>query len=95
MARLNVYLRVGKREGCAPYAVEAGLKPSTAPLIQRGAYNKPDLYLPTVSFGITLNLSDELFQQAERLIGEINVAAKDALIAASVDVPALKKGRQQ
>jgi hypothetical protein len=93
MAKLTVYLRVGKRDGRQPYMIEANLKPSSVPLIQRGAYNKPDVYLPTVSFGIDFNLPDELFEQASNIIGEINIAAKDAMIAATVDVPALSKGK--
>lgn len=88
MAKTTIYLRVGKKEGGRkPYKVEASSDPNYAPLLVKGGYNKPDAYLPTVAFGLTLDLPDELFETASKVIGEINIAAKDARIAATVEVP--------
>lgn len=84
--KATVYLRIAKG-GKKGYKVEASLEPNAMPIIQKGSYNQPDVYLPTVSFGAIFNLDDAMFKQAETIVAEINVALKDGVIANEIVIP--------
>lgn len=89
MAKTTIYLRVARKEGGrTPYKVEASNEPNHVPLLVKGGYNKPDYYLPTISFGVVLNIPDELFDQAGNIVAEINVGLDEQSIAADIKVPA-------
>ena len=89
MTRVRAYIRVGKNG--YKYAIDAASKEKSAPLFKTTGYNGEKEYLPTVAFAVDLNIPDELFSKASRVIAEINVGLKDAVIAAEVPVPAKKK----
>lgn len=91
MAKVTIYLRVGKRDGRKPYMVDASLKPNYVPLITKGGYNRPDTYLPTAAFGLNLEIPDALFEQAETIVADVNVAMREAMVAADIEVPGKKK----
>lgn len=79
--KVRTYIRVAKK---APgsrsphYMLKANVTPSTEPL-----YSGPEP-LPTVSFAIDLDLPDEMFKTAERVIAEIVIPPEAAEIAATV-----------
>lgn len=84
--RATIYLRVAKG-GKKGYKVEASLTPNNTPILQKGGYNQPDEYLPTVAFGAIFNLPDEMFNQASTIVAEINVALKNGVIANEFVIP--------
>ncbi len=82
--KVKVHLRVAKTETRNGYRVSASTKPNNEPL-NSGSYGT--VWYPTVSFAVDLNLPDELFEQANRVIAELNVAMKDAKISSEIAVP--------
>jgi hypothetical protein len=76
--KTRVYLRVAKgHNGRTKFAATA--KPVTAPLYDSN--NRP---LPTVAFGISLDIPEVRFHQAAQIIAEVLVAEDDAVVAAEV-----------
>ena len=88
MAKIRAYIRIAKNGW--KYKIDAGAKDNSAPLHLTG-YRNEKTFLPTVAFAVDLNIPDELFSKASRVIGEINIALKDAVIASDVVVPSGKK----
>lgn len=80
--KARAYLRVAKGGGRKGYKIAVGASSSEEPLVDGHKYA-----LPTVAFAVDLNIPDELFRQAEKVIAEINVTARQAKIAAEVDAP--------
>lgn len=87
MAKIRAYFRVGR--GRRGYKISASTRPNYEP-IKNVSYNSYS-FLPTVSFAVDFDMPDELFKQAEKVIGEINIALNKAEVAAEVQVPELKK----
>ena len=86
--KLPIYVRVAKTGTRKGYKVDASSTPNHSPL-HSGSYNTE--YYPTVAFALSIDLPDSLFEQAEKVIAEINVNEKDAKIAAEIAVPEGKK----
>ncbi len=74
----NIYLRVGKSKK-GKVKIEASERPNEKPL------RVGDKFIPTVSFGVSFNIPDNLFKKASTLIAIINVAEKEAKINAEID----------
>lgn len=74
----------GKRD----YKVDASAKPNTAPLYSPKGYGQGSEALPTIYFAIDVNLSDEAFEHASRVIADINLGAGNYAVA-SVEVAPL------
>jgi hypothetical protein len=79
-----IYLRVAKTGSRSGYKAAASTKPNNEPL-NSGTYHTE--WYPTVSFGVVLEIPDELFNQAARMIAELNVKMKDALVSSEFVVP--------
>lgn len=82
MPKVTAYLRVAKYGGNsrrAPFKIAANSKPNHTPL-ESGT----GVPLPTLAFAVELDLPDDAFKGAERVIAKITIP-KDALkIAAEV-----------
>lgn len=82
--KARAYVRIAKGVGGGrrgyKFAVSSG--PNHEPLT-----NSHKAALPTVAFALDLDIPDELFKQAEKVVAEINITAKQAKIAAEVRVP--------
>ncbi|MCP6719718.1 MAG: hypothetical protein KJI72_00110 [Patescibacteria group bacterium] len=81
MAKVRAYIRVGKSKRI-DYKVSASPKPNYAPLESLRGMRKE--FQPTVAFAVDFDIPDELFEQAEKLIGEVKVSADQATIAADI-----------
>lgn len=83
--KTKIYLRVargGKRSHCK---VDASSRPNYKPL---GLNNyKGEVFYPTVSFAINIEIPDELFRQAEQEIANIIVGSKKAVINTEILTP--------
>ena len=84
MSKFPIYLRVAKTSSRKGFKVSASPNPNNEPL-NSGSYGTE--WFPTVSFLINVTIPDELFNQAERLVAEINVAMKDVSINGEITVP--------
>jgi hypothetical protein len=60
-----VYLRVAKTDGRRGYKVAASVRPNNEPL-NSGSYGT--VWYSTVAFAVSIDIPDELFNQAERVI---------------------------
>ena len=80
--KFKVYLRVAKTDG-KPKVV-ANPKPNCMQLTTKGY--KQDTVWPTVSFGLDLEIPDELFEQHEKIIGSIDLKAKEVTICEEIKV---------
>jgi hypothetical protein len=74
----KVHLRVAK-DARGKGHVMATARPSSTPI-----YNNRNQPLPTVAFAVVLNVPDELFDQAQKVIAEIDVSGDQVQIAAEV-----------
>jgi hypothetical protein len=77
--KTTVYLRVAKGPRGAKFA--ASTKPNQRPLTS-GGWN--ETHLPTVAFALRLNIPDEAFDEAGRVVAEIDVPPDQLSIAAEV-----------
>lgn len=83
--KLPIYLRIAKSgKSRNSYKVAAATKPNNTPL-NSGSYHTE--WYPTISFGVVFEIPDELFNQAARLIGELNISMKDAVVSSEFVVP--------
>lgn len=79
--KVTAYIRIGKKEpgSRGPRAVvDAGSQPNSNML-----YQGPNP-IPTVAFGVDLDIPDELFERASQVIAEIVIPVEAAEIAAEV-----------
>ena len=81
----KIYLRVAKSEGRKGFKVAASTEPNNAPITSQD-YRGHTFY-PTVAFAVEFNIPDELFDQASKVVAEINIALKQAKIAGEIVVP--------
>lgn len=79
-----IYLRVAKTESRNGYKVSASTKPNNEPL-NSGSYNTE--WFPTVAFKVNIDIPDELFNQASRLVAELTVGMKEAKISGEIVLP--------
>ena len=82
--KVRAYIRVAKNG--YKVKVDASAKEDSQPLFLLSGY-KQKTFLPTVKFAVDLNIPDELFSNAAKVIGEINLALENVKIAAEVAVP--------
>lgn len=89
----RIYIRVAKN--AYKNKVEATTKMNSQPLhIIRGyGANASKLFLPTVSFAVDFEIPDELFNQAARVVGTINITEDKAMINA--EVPAVSDDQRE
>lgn len=85
MAKVRVYLRVGKkirpRSKDGAYRVSATERPSLEPV------TSGNNWLPTAAFALDLDIPDVMFDRAGEVLAEVIVKAEDARIAAEVKTP--------
>ena len=79
-----IYLRVAKTGSRKGYKVSASSLPNNEPL-NSGSYNTT--WFPTVMFAVNIDIPDELFNQAERVIAELNVSLKEARVSSEIVLP--------
>lgn len=80
-----IYLRIAKTGTRKGYKVSAASTPNNEPL-NSGSYNTT--WFPTVMFAVNIDIPDELFEQAERVIAELNVGMEEAQISSEIVLPA-------
>ena len=81
MAKVRAYIRVAKNG--YRYSVDASAKANNNPLHKGGGYSQKE-YLPTIAFAVDLNIPDELFSKATKVIGEFNLQTNDITILGEV-----------
>jgi hypothetical protein len=83
--KLPIYLRIAK-SGKSRNSLKgaAATKPNNTPLNSCSYHTE---WYPTVSFGVVLEIPDDLFGQESRLIGELNISMKDAIVSSEFVVP--------
>lgn len=77
--KLTVYLRVA--QGARGPRVSASAVPNYEPFYSSGYHKTP---LPTAAFALRLDVPDEAFHAAERVLAEIEVAENEVAVAADV-----------
>lgn len=82
--KVKIYLRIGKtKKGVVKVA--ASNKPNYTPLANQSFSGKYNLVIyPTVMFALVLDLPDDLFKQAEKVIGEIKIDKEKVTIATTI-----------
>jgi hypothetical protein len=84
MPKATIYLRVARQDGGngrAPFKVHASTKPRHAPLPDGQGYD-----LPTVAFGVTIDIPEKAFKQAEHVIAELTLPDDAFEVAADVRI---------
>lgn len=84
--KTTIYLRIAKG-GRKGFKVSASTTPDHSPMIHKGGYKEGDVYLPTVSFGMNIDIDDQMFKQAETIVADINVAMKEGKINSEIVIP--------
>jgi len=79
-----IYLRVAKTGSRNGYKVSATAKPNNEPL-NSGSYGT--VWYPTIAFAVAIDIPDELFNQAERVIAELNIGMKEAVVSSEIVLP--------
>lgn len=79
MAKVKTYLRIAANK--RGYTVSATTRPNYDPIVTSGYDGRT---LPTVAFAIELNIPDELFAQAEKVVASIDVSGDKVKIAGKV-----------
>ncbi|WP_159059390.1 hypothetical protein [Rhodopseudomonas palustris] len=80
-----MYIRVAKTSGRRGYKVSASTVPNVSPIAEMKLGSA--VAYPTIAFAVEIDLPDELFTQAERVIASIKLTEKDAKIAAVIAAP--------
>lgn len=84
MPKATIYLRLARQDGRygrGPFKVNAGTKPKHAPLIDAQGHD-----MPTVAFGITVDIPEAAFKQAEQVIAELTLPDDAFEVAADVQI---------
>jgi len=82
--KVKIYLRVAKNTGGrTAFKVDARPTPDYRPL-NKGQGTYTETPLPTAAFAVVLDVPDELFRHAERVLAEIEIPADKAVVAAEV-----------
>lgn len=77
--KARVYLRVARDKKRRTTKVMANVKPNHAPIADPSGN-----LLPTIAFGLDLEIPDKVFEQAEQVIATIQIPDSAAEIAAEV-----------
>jgi len=75
MPKVPIYIRLAKSP--KGYRVDASSKPNQKPIMNDYQY-KP---LPTVSFGLSINIPEEAFEDAVKVIAEIDYRSSEVTVA--------------
>lgn len=76
-----VYLRVGKDPKKDKVRIEASEEPNFAPL------KIGKRFIPTVSFGVELDIPDSLFSGAGLIVGLLKLTTEEVKIATHIKIP--------
>lgn len=79
----TLYVRAAKHPRGGKSKVVTGTKPSHHALTDSSGNA-----MPTVSFAVELNVPDELFSRAQRVVASIDVDAQDVTVPVSIAMPA-------
>lgn len=82
--KFPVYLRIAKTDTRKRYKVAASTDPNNEPL-NSGGYGV--VWHPTVAFAVNVEIPDELFNQAGRVIAELNVSMREAMVSSEIVLP--------
>lgn len=77
--KTKIYLKVAKsiRKGML---YKASSKPDYSPIESAKYYNKRGVFLPTVAFAIEIDIPDESFKRAEKVVAQLNLKENDVEI---------------
>lgn len=78
----TLYVRVGKHPRGGRSKVMSGSKVSHHPVTD--SQGNP---MPTVSFALEVEVPDELFTQAQKVVASIDVTAQDVTVPISIAMP--------
>ncbi|MDO9413819.1 MAG: hypothetical protein Q7T81_14725 [Pseudolabrys sp.] len=81
----TIYLRIAKNDGRKGYKVAASTEPNSAPITSKDY--RGEIFYPTVAFGVEINIPDELFEQASRVVAQLDVAMKGARVTGEIVIP--------
>jgi hypothetical protein len=76
--KAKAHVRVARAKNGTP-VIQTTARPSTTPL-----YDNRNRPLATIGFAVIFNVPDELFDQAQKVIAEIDVTGDEAQIVAEV-----------
>lgn len=79
----TIYVRVGKHPRGGKSKVMTGSKPS-----HHAVTDSSGNPMPTVSFAMELDVPDELFSQAQKVVASIKVGAEDVTVPVALARPA-------
>jgi hypothetical protein len=80
--KTTAYLRVGLNPNTERVHIAASSQPNHRPLSTTNGTP-----MPTVAFGIELDIADVMFQQAAQIIGSLTISEEAAQVAAEVSQP--------
>lgn len=83
--KVPIYLRIAKTNGRKGYKVAASSEPNSEPL-SRDDYRGKEFF-PTVAFCVSVDVPEEFFKQAERVIAELNIGMKEAQVSTEIVLP--------
>lgn len=86
--KVRTYIRIAKNG--YKYKVDAHTKEDPTPLYIP-SYGGQKKFLPTVAFAVDFNVPDELFSNASRVIAQIDVATKEAVVLGEMLIPTINK----
>jgi hypothetical protein len=78
----TIYLRVGKHVRGGKPKVAAGTKPSDRQLADSAG--NP---MPTIAFAVDVNIPDEMFRTAQRVVAELDISADNVQIPVTLTQP--------
>lgn len=70
--KIPIYIKIAKTK--KRYKVEASEKADTTPIITRHGKNN---YHPTIFFGVEIQLPEDAFEQAKKIIAKIDYRAEE------------------
>lgn len=79
---VRAHLRVAKHPRGGKHKIAVSTRPSPSPLTD-SSLNA----MPTIAFAIDLNIPDEMFVQAQRVVATIDVSADDVTIPVKLVQP--------
>lgn len=85
--KYTIYLRVAKTTGRKGYKVSAASVPNNEPLNNGQLSYRNGEFYPTVAFAVNVDIPDEMFNQAARVIADLNVAMKEAQVTTEIILP--------
>lgn len=68
--KIPIYIKIAKTK--KGVKVEASEKPSNNPIIGKSGYRQSNIYHPTIFFGIEIDLPENAFDHAKKIIAKID-----------------------